>query len=57
MENKLDWFDWVEEVVHLLAADVWDLNVARYIAESFTDLHEQGDSPEEAYRKYQEGEV
>lgn len=55
--NKLDWFDWCDDVVELAIRDLWGTDDARGIANSIGHLHEQGDTPEEAYRKYQEGEV
>lgn len=57
MVNKLDWFDWVDEVVTIAIMDGWSMYDSEGIATSLENLYEQGDTPEEAYRKYQEGEV
>lgn len=55
--NELDWLDWVEDVTVLAVRAGWNMDDSMGIAYSLPDLYEQGDTPEEAIRKYQEGEV
>ena len=56
MVNKLDW---AEEIITLAVEDNFRLNKndVMLLPTVLEDLYEQGDTPEEAYRKYQEGEV
>lgn len=53
--NKLDWIECSTQVYKIWFDD--DDRLPLFVPSLVRDLYEQGDSPEEAYRKYQEGEV